>query len=606
MSLSGTIPGNETQEPADLLHLALPMSQKVILVIDLVESVRLMTTDEAGIVARWHGFVQHAQTSTIPAHHGRLVKSLGDGLMIEFEHAGDASRAAHALHTSIACANASVPAKQQMNLRAGINSSQVYTDQIDVYGAGVNLAARLATLAEPGETVVSASVRDGLTDGLDAQIEDMGECYLKHIEAPVRAYRLGPVGTGPVMAPRVEHAPHMAPTIAVIPFAARTSNTEYLAVGDLIADGVIAQLGRTASLKIVARMSTSAFQHRETLGAEIKTHLGADYLVTGSHVVVGDRIVVTAMLTSSQDDQVIWTDRIQGHTADLLEINSELCQHIANATHMAVLNAYAQQALTRPMPTLNSQALMLGGINLMHRSAPGDFLLSRKALDALVDRHPRAAACRTWLAKWYVLNATRGLSSDPRRDAQEALSHTAHALASEPSNSLALAMEGFVHLHLKKDLAGAVSRLETATQVNPNDALAWLFRGVTYAFQNEGELALQASQRALDLSPLDPLRYYFEALTASSAIAAGNYAMAVDLCNSAIRRNHMHAHTYRALILAYCSSDQPELARKTALQLLKLAPETNVERFLGMSASADYAFGKNMASAMRVSGIPDR
>jgi adenylate cyclase len=606
MPISGTIPGNTTQEPADLLHLALPMSQKVILVIDLVESVRLMASDEAGIVARWHDFVRHAQTSTIPAHQGRLVKSLGDGLMIEFDQAGNAYRAAQALHNAFAGVNTSLPAGQQMNLRAGINSSQVYTDQIDVYGAGVNLAARLATLAEPGETVVSASVRDGLTDGLDASIEDMGECYLKHIEAPVRAYRLGTIGADPVMEPRVHPVPHMEPTIAVIPFAARTNNAEYLAVGDLIADGVIAQLGRTASLKVVARMSSSAFRHREASGADIKNHLGADYLVTGSHVVAGGRVVITAMLTASQNDHVIWTDRFQGDIADLLEVHSELCQHIANATHMAVLNASAQQALTRPMPTLNSQTLMLGGINLMHRSAPGDFLLSRKALDALVDRHPRAAACRAWLAKWYVLNATRGLTNDPQRDAHEALNHTTRALAAEPSNSLALAMEGFVHLHLKKDLPGAVSRLETATQVNPNDALAWLFRGVTYAFQNEGEQALQASQTALTLSPLDPLRYYFEALTASSAIAAGNYAMAVDLCNAAIRRNHMHAHTYRALILAYWSSDQPELARQTAQQLLKLAPQTSVERFLGMSASADYAFGKNMANAMRASGIPDR
>jgi adenylate cyclase len=104
----------------------------------------------------------------------------------------------------------------------------------------------------------------------------------------------------------------MEPTIAVIPFAARTNNAEYLAVGDLIADGVIAQLGRTASLKVVARMSSSAFRHREASGADIKTHLGADYLVTGSHVVAGDRIMITAMLTASQNDHVIWTDRFQG------------------------------------------------------------------------------------------------------------------------------------------------------------------------------------------------------------------------------------------------------------------------------------------------------
>ena len=186
---SGTITATDNQEPADLLRMALAVSQKVVLVIDVVESVRLMAADEPGTVARWHNFVQTARHLTIPQHKGRLVKSLGDGLMVEFENSRDATNAAQAFHIAINASNAGLPADRQMHLRAGINDTPVYTSQMDIFGAGVNLAARLATLAGPGETVVSASVRDGLTDGLDANIEDLSECYLKHIDEPVHITR---------------------------------------------------------------------------------------------------------------------------------------------------------------------------------------------------------------------------------------------------------------------------------------------------------------------------------------------------------------------------------------------------------------------------------
>lgn len=590
-------------EPSELL--ALPMRQKVVLVMDLVESVRLMAFNERAVVDHCRGFVRHATSDVLPRCRGRLVKGLGDGIMAEFDSARDATSAAIALHRYFDTVNAGLPPDQRLYLRAGLNATHVYVDDADIYGSGVNLAARVAGLAGPGEIMVTAEVRDGLTDGLDAQVEDMGECYLKHVAQPVRAFRVGAAGPAPKLLPQREYASPLQPTIAVIPFETRNVAAESFAVGHLIADGVIAQLGRTSGIKLISSLSTASFAGYPASIADIKSHLNANFVVTGNHVVVGARIVITAMLCASDSTHILWNDRFQGDLADLLEANSSLCQHIADAVHREILESSAQQALTRPMPTLASQALMLGSISLMHRSAPGDFLSSRRALDVLIERHPKAAACRAWLAKWYVLSTTRGMAQDPGRDATDALEQTRRALDAEPANSTALAIEGFVYLHLKKDLSLARTRLEAATHAGPNDALGWLFASVAAAFQGDAQEAVVASSRALALSPLDPLRYYFESLAASSSLAANDWEAAQLLCESSLRRNRMHVHTYRALITAYWFSEQPELARRTAQELMRIAPQATVSRFLQGSASAEYEFGKRMASALRGAGISE-
>jgi adenylate cyclase len=167
------LPTADAQPDADLLRLALPVSQKVVLVVDVVESVRLMASNEADAVTRWLALAQAGQHA-ITANHGRVVKSLGDGLMAEFDHPRDAVHAALQLHSLAQAGNAGRPPDQHMLLRAGAHATHVYVADNDIFGSGVNLAARIATLAGPGETVVTAEIHDGLTDGLDAELEDLG------------------------------------------------------------------------------------------------------------------------------------------------------------------------------------------------------------------------------------------------------------------------------------------------------------------------------------------------------------------------------------------------------------------------------------------------
>lgn len=603
------LPFNDSPEPAPLsgqfgdLPL-LAKRQKVVLVMDLVESVRLMASNEATLVNQWRGFVQHAQTQVLPQFHGRLVKSLGDGIMAEFNGATEAVHAALALQRHFDPLNRQNKPHEHLFLRAGLNSCEVYSDELDIYGAGVNLAARVTTLAGPGETMVTATVRDELVDGLDADVHDMGDCYLKHVEKPVRVFRVEQAGLPAVANKHKPQAQAIQPTIAVIPFESRHQDVGSHAFGDLVADGVIAQLSRTSALNVISRLSTAAFHKRHLASTELERHLKADYSVSGSYVVSGSAVLITAEVCNSQTGNLIWTDRFTVPTYDLLQVQSKACQHIAEATHQALIATSVQEAQTAPMPSIASHSLLLAGVQLMHRSSAEDFARSHAALDALSERHPRSAACRAWLAKWYVLNTTRGLSKTPEREASIALAHTQRALDLEPENSMAMAMQGFVKLHLFKDMAGAGGVLQRAVAANPNDPLAWLFNGVLHAFQDEPQAALACSLKAMSLSPMDPIRYYFESLAASSAICAGQPTLAIQWATQSIRRNAFHAHTHRALITAYWLADQPESARNAARKLLTLSPGTTVDKFLRNSVSADLRFGQQMAAALRDSGIP--
>ncbi len=580
---------------------------KVVLVVDLVESVSLMQKDERGVIARWRAFVAHVIQAILPSTQGHMVKSLGDGLMLEFDSAPRAVAAALAMHGWMQAQPAGEK-DPRMRLRAGLHGAQVYFDEHDIYGIGVNLAARIATLASPGETVVSGAIRDRLTDGLDGTLEDLGECYLKHITEPVHVYRVGQPGQQPFpRLPRVDAAPFL-PTVAVIPFECRNTESGQFALGELIADGVIGQLSRTPELKVISRLSTSVLRGRLAGLHDARTHLGADYVLSGSYMVNGPKVLVIAELADTRKKTTVWTDRTGSDLADLFQTHSALSDSLANGCHRALFDREAQAALTRPLPTLQSYSLLLGGIGLMHRSSATQFLRTREVLDALIERHSQSALPRVWLAKWYVLCATRGLASDPQSQAHAALDETRRALEAEPGNALAWAMQGFVYCHLVKDMGKALQSCDQALEWNSNESLAWLFKAMVHAFDGDGALALPAGHKALELSPLDPLKYYYDSLMASIAISAGEYGLAVSHAEQSLRVNAAHLSSHRALILAQALSGQLDAARKNMSLLLQRDPNFSVSRFAQGYPARDRvpAYLERLKDGLRAAGAKER
>lgn len=607
--------------------MGLVQQDTVVLLVDLVESVRLMREQEASAVRRWTEFIQLATSQILPRFRGGLVKSLGDGLMARFESVPDAVNAAAEMHRTIAVQNSGRPEQQHFQLRAGINASTAWSDGVDIYGTGINLAARLATLAGPGETIASeaaheqlaaalaglanpgetigsAAARDELTHGVNALCEDLGDCILKHFDKPVRAYRVGPASPHPSLAARRDYGTPMEPTIAVIPFDARKDAEEHLDIGNLIADSVIWRLSRSANIKVISRLSTNAFRGRVSDVAEVSAHLGATYILSGSYVVEAGRILVTAELSAARTNQVVWADRLSGNIGDLLQPESELAHRIAAAVHLAVFDAEVEHILTQPLPTLESYSLLLGSIRLMHRSSREEFLQTRTVLDELINRHSRIAAPRAWLANWYILRMTRGWSEDRKREAAEALNATRAALDRDPSDALALATEGFVYCHMLKDLDTARKRCEQAVDANPSHALGWLYRGTVNAFKGEGEAAVEATRRALELSPLDPQRYYFESLGATALLSAHRYEEAEKLARASLVLNRMHPSTWRVLAIALVSQGRVAEAREILGKMRELEPQLTVDRYIGRLPNAQLETGRHWARCLEMAGLP--
>ena len=606
---------------------ALVHQETVVLLVDLVESVRLMREHEASTVRRWTDFVGVVTTEILQRCRGVLVKSLGDGLLVRFETVPDAADAAAAMHRTLAVQNVGLPEDQHFDLRAGINAAMAWSDGIDIYGTGVNLAARLATLAGPGETIASASAheqlaaalatlanpgetigsaaaRDELTHGVDASCEDLGECILKHFDKPVRAYRVGPASPRPSLSRRHDYGTAMQPTIAVIPFSARSDSPALFDVGNLIADSVIWRLSKAADLKVISRLSTAVFRGRANDLGQVSAHLGATYVLSGAYIANAGQIMVTAELSAARNDQVVWTDRLNGEIGDLLRPESELADRIARAVHFSVFDAEVEHVMTQPLPNLESYSLLLGSIKLMHRSSKDEFLQTRKILDELINRHARIAAPRAWLGNWYILRVTRGWSEDRKREAAEALSATRAALDRDPSDALALATEGFVYCHLVKDLEAARKRCNEAVDANPSHALGWLYLGTVNAFKGEGAAAVEATRRAMELSPLDPLRYYYESLGATAELSARQYANAERLARSSLVLNRMHLSTWRALTISLVCQGRMDEARQALGKVLELDPELTVQKYLARLPNAELETGRHWTCCLAMAGLP--
>lgn len=573
-------------------------ARRAVVIVDVVESVRRMQEDEAGFIDVWRGFVHHARATVLPSHAGRLVKSLGDGMLLEFEHVRQAVAAALALH---ALAD-SMPSG--LALRMGLHEADVVIDALDIYGQGVNLAARLATLARPGDVVLSDAARDQLLDGWDAEIEDLGLCYVKHIEGPLRAFRVR--SSRPATRPPTTDGPEssLVPTLVVLPLSIDAADEADRAVARVLVDDLVATLSACSGWRVLSALSSSALADRRLSSADLSGRLGADYALSGSLVRQSGALRLSLQLTTEADGEPVWTREASLSVDDLLTSEDRLACRVAREASQAVLLLEWRSAREAALPSLRGYSLLLHAISLMHRVASDEHQRSFLALEHLVERHPRAAAARAWMAKWHFLQLPQRRSRDRDADIARARSHIGRALDLDPANALAAALQAHLCSYVDRQPAAALAGVDLALRHNPSEPLAWLFRGNALALLGRGPEAVEAAQRACALSPLDPMAYFFDTFASLALRIAGRHEEAVARAQRSLRANATHLPGWVQLILAQAAYGDLDGARRSAAAYLALQPAASVQRYVDFHAGTDLTQVAREAQALREAGIP--
>ena len=310
-----------------------------------------------------------------------------------------------------------------------------------------------------------------------------------------------------------------------------------------------------------------------------------------------------AELAHTRRNEVVWAERLGGDVQDLLEVQSELIASLSTACAHALLNEEVQRTLVLPLPRLDSNSLMLGGITLMHRSTPRDLQRSLQLLEAVAERHKRVAAPKAWLAKWHIMHVVQGLSSEPEKDFQLAIDTADRALDMEPNSSLALAIKGHAMCHLGSDVDASRHLLQEATQSNPNDPMAWLYSSVWSSMWGTPEDSVKEAENALLLSPLDPQKYYFEMMLAISHASRCDWEKAIKLCKESLLKNRHHMATIRCLLVSQYESGRRDEARLTLELLKRLQPQMTIAQYL--ASGGNSALRQRVANAMTHLGIPN-
>jgi adenylate cyclase len=538
---------------------------KVIAVADVVESVRLMEQDEQEFIRRWQSFVGFVQ-QRLPADSGRIHKSLGDGLMLEFTDAQGCIRAALAMRAWFADANERLPPEDQVHLRIGAHLAEFVADEYDIYGTDVNLAARIASLAGPGEIVISQALRQHLGTPLPVQLEDLGTCHLKHVKEPVHAFRIGEAGRAPVMPLRRLATHSLRPTIAVLPFGLGSPAAEGL-TGEALADDIVAALAGSEQLQVVSRLSTAPFGGGKGKLEELRRTLGAHYVLTGRAHGSGADLSLYVELADASTGHVAWARSFQGplREADLGE--GQLMRRVVAAVHSAVLAHEFERSRDQALPALEGFTLLLASIGLMHRLAPDTLQRARAMLEHLVERGRGHAAPHAWLAHLHLLRVRQHGPHGSEDHAQLARAHAASAMQCDPGSATTLSMQGQANLYTRGDMAAADECYTQALCARPEDPLALVLQAELQALQGRGNVAGDLAARALRAMPLEPMRYLFDGVAALSALVAGDTHAAAAFARRAVERNPHYLPALRTLVVAQVLEGELQQARRSAQRL---------------------------------------
>jgi adenylate cyclase len=469
-----------------------------ILAADVAGYSRLIGADEGGTLSALKAIRAELIDPTIAAHNGWLVKTTGDGLLVEFGSVVDALRCATEVQAGMTERNATVPANKHIEFRIGINMGDIVVEDGDIFGDGVNVAARLESLAEPGGICASARVQEDAAGKLDLAFEDLGEQALKNIARPVRVYRIATAG--PVSA-TAQETPALAvpdkPSIAVLPFANMSGDPEQEYFADGMVEEIITALSRIRWLFVIARNSSFTYKGQAVDVKRIGQELGVRYVVEGSVRKAAGRVRITAQLIDAQTGTHLWADRFDGSLEDVFELQDKVASSVAGVIEPALRAAEIRRSSHRPTQDLTAYDLYLRA-----RSEAASFEKEglRRALEFLGQAIVRDPGYGPALALAALCHQRPGaLDVESRRG--PAVDLARRALQAAPEDPEVLAVAAFVLGVFGEDGDVPVSLVDRALALNPSFGLGWYWSGLLRIIAGQPDLALEHFENFLRLSP---------------------------------------------------------------------------------------------------------
>jgi adenylate cyclase len=541
-----------------------------ILAADVAGYSRLIGANEEGTLARLKAHRSELIDPKIAEHRGRIVKTTGDGLLVEFASVVDALRCATEVQTAMIERNVAVPVDGLIEFRIGIHQGDIVVEDGDIFGDGVNIAARLEGLAEPGGICVSARVQEDVAGRLDLDFEDLGEQQLKNISRPVRVFRVAAkLAVQPNEPPAALPLPDK-PSVAVLPFANMSADPEQEFFADGIAEDVITALSRYPSLFVIARNSCFTYKGRAVDVKQVGRELGVRYVLEGSLRKSGNRIRVTAQLVEAETGKHVWAERYDRDLADIFELQDEITEAVTIAVAPAIAAAEEQRAMRKPPGSLDAWAAYQRGLWHLSKSTPDDNSLAEKFLQQAIDLDSTFSSAYGALAgaqDQTALYNRRDLSETLRL--AEALARRAVAL--DGADAEARAILGNV-LWRRGDYEGALSEAKRALATAPNLASAHQTLGAALIFSGQPKEGVVALQKSIRLDPRDPRSAVRLSRMALGFYFAEEYATTVVLAKQAIRSYPTFPNPYRWLAAALGQLGQIEEAKKALRQAIAILP----------------------------------
>ena len=528
-----------------------------ILAADVVGYSRLVGLDEAGTVARVRALFREVAQPEVARAGGRVFKAVGDGFLAEFPSAVAAVTCAAAIQAATEARAAAEHPDRRIRARIGVHLGDVLVEGTDLFGDGVNVAARLEGLAEPGGVVLSAPVADAVRGRIPEALEDLGERALKNIERSIRVFRVAPAAT-PAEPPRL--AVPERPSLVVLPFQNLSGDPEQEYFADGMVEDITTALSRIRWLFVIARNSAFTYKGRAVDVRQVGRELGVRYVLEGSVRKAGNRVRITGQLIEAETGRHVWADRFDGDLADIFELQDRVTEALCGAIEPNLQRAESERAHAKPTENLDAYDLYL-------RALPPFYSLTRAGSDQAVallrqaiELDPRFVLGKAYAAYVMQRRHVQGWGEPDEPHLAARLAREALAVAGDDATVLRFAGQPAIWFGEDRELGLAAT--ERALSINPNSAQVVAGAAWSMTYDCQPERAITLFERALRLNPLDPEKGSWQFGVAMAYYVAGRYENCIEMARQAIALNPVRAGPYRALIPALYALGRVEEARE--------------------------------------------